>query len=211
MTSALRRSGYAVDSAADGEAALGLIHENTYDVIVLDIMLPRISGLGVLRQLREAGRQDHVLLLTARDTVADRVDGLRQGADDYLIKPFALDELLARIEALCRRHYQSKDPVLRVADLEINTASRQVRRSGRPIELTAREYALLEYLVRRRGEVVARPEIEEHIYDGEVDLMSNVVDSAICSLRKKISPADDLPLIHTRRGQGYVLEETGVN
>lgn len=209
VMTALRRSGYAVDVAGDGEQGLWLIESNAYDAIILDIMLPKLDGLTVLRRMREAGRKDHVLLLTARDTVADRVDGLRRGADDYLVKPFALEELLARVEALCRRAYGDKDPVLKVADLSIDTLARQASRQGQPLELTAREYSLLEYLVRRRGEVVTRPEIEEHIYDGAVDPMSNVVDSAICVLRKKLASTTTPPLIRTRRGQGYVLDETG--
>jgi len=136
--------------------------------------------------------------------VADRVEGLGAGADDYLVKPFALEELLARVQALCRRAYGTKSPVLAVADLEIDTLARTARRAGQPVELTSREYQLLEYLARRAGQVVSRSEIEEHIDDGQVDPMSNVVDSAICVVRK-IAAANDTPLIHTRRGQGYVL------
>lgn len=208
VMTALKRSGYAVDAAGDGEEGLWLIESNRYDVIILDIMLPKMDGLAVLRRMREAGRKDHVLLLTARDTVADRVDGLRRGADDYLVKPFALEELLARVEALCRRVYGDKDVKLRVGDLQLDTLARQVTRGGKPVDLTAREYNLLEYLVRRSGEVVTRPEIEEHIYDGDVDPMSNVVDSAICVLRRKLAVEEAAPpLIHTRRGQGYVLGE----
>ncbi len=209
VSTALRRSGYAVDVAGDGEQGLWQIESNAYDVIILDIMLPKLDGLAVLHRMRAAGRKDHVLLLTARDTVADRVDGLRRGADDYLVKPFALEELLARVEALCRRRYGAKDATLKVGDLQIDTRARQASRDGRTLDLTAREYSLLEYLVRRRGEVVSRPEIEEHIYDGQVDPMSNVVDSAICVLRKKLATDASAPLIHTRRGQGYVMEETG--
>ncbi len=208
VMTALKRSGYAVDAAEDGEQGLWLAESNRYDVIILDIMLPKMDGLTVLRRLREAGRQDHVLLLTARDTVGDRVDGLRRGADDYLIKPFALEELLARVEALCRRAYGEKDVTLKVGDLHLDTLARQVTRQGQAIDLTAREYSLLEYLVRRRGEVVTRPEIEEHIYDGDVEPMSNVVDSAICVLRRKLATGDAASsLIQTRRGQGYVMEE----
>lgn len=204
---ALRRSGYAVDTGGDGEEGLWLAESNDYDAIVLDVMLPRRDGLDVLRTLRARGRLQHVLLLTARDTVADRVAGLSAGADDYLVKPFALEELLARVQALCRRAYGAKQPRLLIADLEIDTAARTVRRAGRPVELTAREYQLLQYLARRRGEVVSRTEIEAHIYDGETDPMSNVVDSAICNLRKKLAVAPGAPpLIHTRRGLGYVLE-----
>lgn len=206
LGTALRKSGYAVDVAGDGEEGLWLATEHAYDVVVLDIMLPKRDGLSVLGELRRRGKSVHVLLLTARDTVADRVLGLESGADDYLVKPFALEELLARVQALCRRAYGTKQPRLAVGDLEIDSVARVVRRSGQVVELTAREYLLLEYLVRRRGHVVSRAEIEEHIYDDQVDPMSNVVDSAVCSLRKKIGGAGTAPLIHTRRGLGYVLE-----
>jgi DNA-binding response OmpR family regulator len=202
LGTALRKSGYAVDAAADGAEGLWLAESNEYDVIVLDLMLPRRDGLSVLSELRRKGKSVHVLLLTARDSVADRVAGLRAGADDYLVKPFALDELLARVQALCRRVYGTKRPQLRVDDLEIDPLARRARRAGREVDLTAREFALLEYLACRQGEVVSRTEIEAHIYDGLADPMSNVVDSAICGLRKKLGAA---PLIHTRRGQGYVL------
>jgi len=201
---ALRRSGYAVDVAGDGEEGLWQAQANDYDAIVLDIMLPKRDGLEVLRTLRVAGRVTPVLLLTAKDAVADRVHGLREGADDYLTKPFALEELLARVQAISRRKYQVASTRLAVDDLVIDTAARSVSRGGRAVELTAREYALLEYLAVRRGTVVSRAEIEEHIYDGLADPMSNVVDSAICLLRRKL--AGGAPLIHTRRGQGYVLE-----
>lgn len=204
---ALRRSGYAVDVAGDGDDGLWQAESNDFDAIVLDVMLPKRNGLDVLRTLRAKGRSTHVLILTARDAVADRVAGLEAGADDYLVKPFALEELLARVQALCRRAYNTKRPRLVVADLEIDPGARSVRRGTQPVELTAREYQLLEYLTRRRGEVVTRTEIEAHIYDGNVDPMSNVVDSAVCVLRKKlaVSPAS-VPLIHTRRGHGYVLD-----
>ena len=207
LGTALRKSGYAVDVAGDGEEGQWLAESHDYDVIILDIMLPKRDGLTVLANLRQKGRETHVMLLTARDTVPDRVRGLRAGADDYLVKPFVLEELLARVEALCRRAYGSKLSVITVDDLEIDTLGLRVRRGGRGVELTAREYLLIEYLARRRGQVVSRSEIEEHIYDGQVDPMSNVVDSAICSLRKKLAEFGESPLIHTRRGLGYVLDE----
>lgn len=206
LAAALRQSGYAVDVCGDGEEALWMAESHAYDVIVLDIMLPKRDGLSVLAELRKRGRSVHVLLLTARDTVADRVQGLRGGADDYLIKPFALEELLARVAVLCRRAYGQKQSRLKIADLEIDTAARTVTRKDQPVELTAREYLLLEYLAHRQGHTVSRSEIEEHIYDGQVEPMSNVVDSAVCNLRKKIGSAGDAPLIHTRRGLGYVLD-----
>ncbi|HVU39019.1 MAG TPA: response regulator transcription factor [Opitutales bacterium] len=204
---ALRKSGYAVDVAADGEEGLWMAESHDYDVIILDIMLPKRDGLAVLGDLRQHGKATHVLLLTARDTVPDRVRGLRAGADDYLVKPFALDELLARVESLCRRAYGHKQTVIAIGDLAIDTVGRRVRRAGREIDLSAREYLLLEYLARRRGQVVSRAEVEEHIYDEQVDPMSNVVDSAICCLRKKLAMPGEPPLIHTRRGLGYALEE----
>ncbi len=203
---ALRRSGYAVDLASDGEEGLWMATSNTYDVIILDIMLPKLDGLMLLSKLRAQGSEVHVLLLTARDSVSDRVNGLQKGGDDYLVKPFALEEFLARVQALCRRAYGKKQNILAVGDLEVDTLARGVKRAGRNVELTAREYLLLEYLARRTGEVVSRTDIESHIYDGQVDPMSNVVDSAICGLRKKIGTSGEAALIHTRRGMGYVLE-----
>ncbi len=204
---ALRKSGYAVDVAGDGEEGQWMAESHDYDVIILDIMLPKRDGLAVLGELRQRGKATHVLLLTARDTVPDRVRGLRAGADDYLVKPFSLEELLARVESLCRRAYGNKQSLIHVGDLEIDTMGRRVRRAGREIDLSAREYLLLEYLARRRGQVVSRAEVEEHIYDEQVDPMSNVVDSAVCCLRKKLANAGETPLIHTRRGLGYTLEE----
>ncbi len=209
LGTSLRQSGYAVDIAGDGEEGLWLARSNEYDLIVLDIMLPKLDGLQVLKQLRSEGRDLHVLLLTARDSVPDRVRGLESGADDYLVKPFALEEFLARVQVLCRRAYGRKQSTLAIGELEINTLNRTVRCAGEPIELTAREFMLLEYLARRTGEVVSRPEIEEHIYDGGVDPMSNVVDSAVCSIRKKLSASSDRAIIHTRLGQGYVLGADG--
>lgn len=202
---ALRKTGYAVDTAEDGERGLELALTNDYDVLVLDIMLPRRDGLSLLAELRRQGKTVHVLLLTARDTVPDRVQGLQSGADDYLVKPFALEELLARVQALGRRAYGTKQPRLIIGELEIDTLARCAWRAGRTLDLTAREYRLLEYLARRRGQVASRAEIEEHIYDEQVDPMSNVVDSAVCNLRNKLGAAGESALIHTRRGHGYVL------
>jgi DNA-binding response OmpR family regulator len=203
---ALRKAGYALDVTDNGEDGLWQAVANDYDVIVLDIMLPKLDGLSLLRQLRQKGKGTHVLLLTARDTVEDRVQGLQLGADDYLVKPFALEELLARVEALCRRAYGSKQTRLVIADLEIDTVAKEVSRAGNPVRLKPREYLLLEYLARRSGQVVSRGEIEAHIYDDSVDPMSNVVESAVCSLRKKIGAPNPAPLIHTRHGLGYVLK-----
>jgi DNA-binding response OmpR family regulator len=205
VTTALRRSGYAVDATGDGDEGLWYAQQHAYDVIILDLMLPGLDGLTILQRLRQQGQTTQILVLTAKDTVADRVRGLHAGADDYLIKPFALDELLARVQALCRRHYLKKSPRLRVADLELDPATRSVTRHGKPIELTPRDYRLLEYLAARPGEVVSRTDIWAHVYDEHTEPMSNAVDSAICILRKKIEPPGAAPLLHTRRGLGYVL------
>lgn len=206
VSTSLKKSGYLADSTGDGAEGLWLAQSNEYDVVVLDIMLPGLDGLSLLQRLRKQGKTTHVLLLTAKDTIEDRVRGLKLGADDYLIKPFALEELLARIEALCRRNYGQKQLRLAVADLEINTAAKEVFRAGEPVRLKPREYLLLEYLARRAGQVVTRHEIEAHIYDDDMDPMSNVVESAMCSLRKKISVANPAPLILTRHGLGYTMK-----
>lgn len=201
----LRNKGFSVDEAADGEHGLQLATDNDYDVILLDLMLPGIDGLTLLESLRRAGHTVHVLILTAKDTVEDRVRGLNTGADDYLVKPFAFDELLARVQALVRRRYNVKDPRLMAGDLEIDTALRVARRHGETVSLRPREYALLEYLALHRGQVVTRAQIEEHIYDEHVQPMSNVVDNAICALRRKIDMRGSPSLIETRRGMGYVF------
>jgi len=206
----LRREGYAVDVAGDGGEALWRATHHPYDVIILDIMLPALDGLSVLRKLRQTPGEvgtAHVLLLTAKDTVEDRVTGLRAGADDYLVKPFSFDELLARVEALIRRRHHAKNPVVSIGDLEIDTAARRVMRGGREIELAAREYALLQFLALRRGQVISRTEIESHLYDEQSERMSNVIDAAVYSLRKKIDLPGRPSLIQTRRGLGYVLQE----
>ncbi len=198
----LRRNGFAVDVSADGEDGLWQAQNHDYDAIVLDILLPKLDGLSLLQRLRAGGNRTHVLLLTALDSIADRVRGLELGADDYLVKPFALEELLARVKSLCRRAYGSKDSRLKCGDLEVDTEARKVCRAGRLVELKPREYALLEYLMRRQGHIVSRTQIEEHIYDGGAGLLSNSVDSAICALRQKLGAG---PLIRTRRGLGYEL------
>lgn len=203
----LRGEGYAVDVAGDGEQGLWLAEINDYDVIILDLMLPKLDGLGLLGKLRSQGRKTHVLILTAKDSVDDRVLGLERGADDYLVKPFAFDELLARIGALVRRNYGAKSPQIAIGDLVIDTARKVVTRAGCLLPLKPREYALLHFLALRRGEVVSRTEIERHIYDELVEPMSNVVDSAVCQLRKKIDRQDRPSLIETRRGMGYLLRE----
>lgn len=201
----LEEDGYAVDTAADGEEANHKATNINYDAVVLDLMLPKIDGLTLLQNWRKAGLKTHVLVLTARDQLDDKVKGLNVGADDYLTKPFELDELLARVRALVRRGHQVKDPVIRVFDLEIDTAGRNVKRAGHHIYLTPREYGLLEFLAFHRGRVVTRSMIWEHLYDEYDESTSNVVDVYIRYLRNKIDKGFDPPLIMTRWGEGYQL------
>ncbi len=204
----LREAGYAVDESGDGEDGLWKAQSNPYDVIIFDIMLPGLDGLSALRQLRSEKNSTQILLLSAKDTIEDRVKGLREGADDYLVKPFALEELLARVEALCRRTYEKKTPVLNVRSLSIDTRSKTVTRDGKTAELTPKEYAILEFLTLRRGEVITRTEIESHVYDDLTSPMSNVVDRAVCVLRRKLKDAGEpAEIVLTKRGQGYLIEE----
>ena len=200
-----REEGFAADIAADGEEGLWYAESNPYDVIVLDLTLPKLDGLEVLRRVRKCGIASHVLCLTARGATEDKVRALNLGADDYLAKPFAFEVLLARVRSLCRRAYQKKDPVIRVADLEIDTAGHTVRRGDRAIDLSAREYALLEFLAARAGQVVSRTAIGEHMYDFNSDPESNVIDVYIGHLRRKIELPGRSKLLHTKRGQGYLL------
>lgn len=201
----LRDEGYAVDITFDGAEALYLASTHPYDCVVLDIMLPGLDGWQVLQQLRAASRHIPVLCLTARDGVADRVRGLDLGADDYLPKPFEWEELLARIRAAIRHGHRQPSSVLVIGDLEIDTVRKSVVRAGRTIPVTAREFALLNYLAFRKGEVVSRSEIWEHLYDMNDVNTSNVVDVYIAYLRNKIDRDAPVKLIHTRRGLGYVL------
>jgi len=201
----LEEEGFAVDLAEDGAEADYKAKGASYDVIILDLMLPKIDGLTLLQRWRKEGLKTHILILTARDSTDDKVKGLDLGSDDYLTKPFQLEELLARLRALVRRSHQVKDPVLRVHDLEIDTASRTVKRGGQPVHLTPREFALLQFLAFHRGKVVTRTMIWEHLYDEYDENTSNVVDVYIRYLRTKIDKGFDKPLILTRWGEGYML------
>lgn len=201
LATALREEGYAVDVAGDGEEGLFKAENGAYDAIVLDVMLPRLDGWQVLARIREA-RKTPVLMLTARDAPKDRVHGLDSGADDYLVKPFDLDELLARIRALIRRSAGEAIPRLEVKDVAIDLKSRTVTREGKPVALTAREYAIIEYLVLHRGELVTRTDLYEHIFDEHADTLSNLLDVHVSSLRRKLGR----DLIATRRGQGFAVE-----
>jgi two-component system OmpR family response regulator len=207
LAEGLREEGYVVDLTHSGTEADHLARANPYDCLILDIMLPGLEGWDVLSRMRAAGVATPVLVLTALDAVADRVRGLDLGCDDYLVKPFAWEELVARVRALIRRAHGKESSVLTVGDLAIDTAAKTVRRGGLDILLTAREYALLEYLAMRRGQVVTRTDIWEHLYDQSDESSSNVVDVYIGYLRNKIDrPFDGAKLIQTRRGQGYVLD-----
>jgi DNA-binding response OmpR family regulator len=205
ISTGLSKAGFAIDCTGNGADGLWRAQTGEYDVVILDLMLPGMDGLTVLSRLREQAVRTHVLILTAKDTVDDRVRGLRMGADDYLIKPFAFDELLARVQALARRSHGVKQSVIRIGSLEIDTVRRLAQRGEKIIELAPREFALLEYLAMRQGEVVSRTEIETHIYDQNSDPMSNVVDSAVYALRKRIDIPGNPSIIQTRRGMGYVL------
>lgn len=207
----LREESYAVDVARDGEAGLYLAQINDYDVIVLDILLPKKDGMQLLQELRAAGSTARVLMLTAKDGIRDRVRGLDAGADDYLTKPFAFEEFLARIRALLRRGpAQAAHSTLQVADLVMNLASRQVLRGDKQILLTTKEYALLEYLMRHPNQVISRTEIGEHVWDQNFDPFTNVIDVYVHYLRDKIDKGFAVRLIHTVRGVGYILKAEDV-
>ena len=204
----LTEAGYAVDVAGDGREGLAHAQVVDYDVLVLDIMLPKMSGLELLRELRRQGDKTPTLMLTARDTVDDRVQGLDAGADDYLVKPFAFPELLARVRALLRRPPLQSGTVLQVGDLQMDTSLREVRRSGRFIDLTPREYAVLEYLMRHPDQVLTRTQIGEHVWNLDFYHESNVIDVYIGYLRRKLEAEGETPLIHTIRGVGYRISAT---
>ncbi|HEV7906104.1 MAG TPA: response regulator transcription factor [Pyrinomonadaceae bacterium] len=202
----LREQAYAVDVATNGEDALYQAAINTYDAIILDVMIPRKDGLTVCRELRAGGVRVPVMMLTARDAVEDRINGLDTGADDYLTKPFEFGELLARLRALLRRGQELRTTVITVSDLTINTRGQQARRAGQSLNLTTKEYALLEYLAHNTGRVVGREEIAEHVWDETFDPFSNLIEVYINRLRRKVDGPFETTLIHTRRGVGYVLQ-----
>ena len=205
LAKGLREQGYAVDVAADGEDGVFKAGVNQYDLIILDVMLPRKDGFSACREIRASGLSIPILMLTARDAVEDRITGLDHGADDYLTKPFEYRELLARVRALLRRGPTSYTSVIDVGDLHIDVRARRVERAGRPIELTAKEYAVLEYLARRRGELVTREDLSEHAWDENFDPFSNLIEVYMLRLRRKIDAGHDVKLLRTRRGEGYML------
>ena len=201
----LEEESYAVDVAYDGREGLAMAESDEYDLLVLDVMLPGLNGLEITRRLRRRRVSTPILMLTARDAVDDRVAGLDSGADDYLVKPFAFRELLARVRALLRRGDLTKDPVIRVADLELDTVTHNARRSGVEIELTSREFALLEFLMRNPDHVLSRTQIAEHVWNYDFTALSNVVDVYIRNLRRKMDDAYEPKLIQTVWGSGYRL------
>ena len=205
LAKGLREEGWVVDVAHSGEAGDEMASVNTYDAIVLDWMLPDRDGVAVCRGLRQSGLQAPILILTARDAVEDRVLGLNAGADDYLTKPFAFAELLARLHAILRRSELTRPVLLTVEDLTLDPLSHQVMRAGRPISLTPREYAILETLMRHVGEVVSRSHLGEHVWEDERDSLMNLVDVYVSHLRRKVDQGSLMPLIHTVRGRGYRL------
>jgi two-component system copper resistance phosphate regulon response regulator CusR len=201
----LREQSYAVDVATTGHAALYQAEINSYDVLVLDVMIPEPNGFNVCRELRKSGHRIPILMLTARDAVEDRIEGLDCGADDYLTKPFEFRELLARLRALLRRPSRLEPSMLTVDDLIVDTVGQIVSRAGKPVPMTAKEYALVEFLARNAGRVVGRAEIAEHVWDEEFDPFSNLIEVYINRLRRKIDGHGEKPLLQTRRGAGYVL------
>ncbi len=209
LAQGMHEAGFAVDVADNGEDGLRLGRTGEHDVIILDLMLPKLDGLTMLKTLRGGGCPAHVLVLTAKDTPEDRINGLDLGADDYLVKPFVFGELLARVKALVRRKYETHRTMLQVADMEIDITRRVVRRFGQNIDLSGREYALLEYLALNAGRIVSRTDIWQHVYDFNASPESNVVDVFIRLVRKKIEREGHARLLHTRRGQGYMLADNG--
>jgi DNA-binding response OmpR family regulator len=205
----LRAEGYVVDAAADGARGLAHLCTTDYDAAVLDLSLPKMDGMDVLREARRRGLACRVLVLTARDSIDSRVAGLRTGADDYLVKPFAFEELLARLNVLVRRRYDAPPGVLCLGDLELDMTLRRAKREGRPLDLTAREFAVLEYLVLQRGKPVSRDRIEEHIYDDRFSIQSNSVVAAISTLRRKMNERGMPNMLFSRRNVGYYLSTTG--
>ena len=206
LAKGLREHAYAVDVASDGPAAFEQATVNDYDLMIVDVLLPGMNGLELCGRLRAGGVSSPILMLTARGEPDQRVQGLDAGADDYLPKPYHFPELLARIRALLRRGPALASQVLQIDDLTIDTRARRTERAGRPVQLTTKEYALLEYLGRRRGEVVGRADIAEHVWDDSFDPMSNLIEVYIQRLRRKVDDGHTVKLIHTRRGAGYTLD-----
>ena len=207
VTRYLKKNGYSVDSVLDGEEALDYLEYSEYDLVILDIMMPKVDGFEVIKKLRDKGNHTSVLMLTARDSADDKVKGLDLGADDYIVKPFDFNELLARIRAVVRRKYGNSSNKLVIGDLILNTSEKSVTRAGKQIELTGKEYEVLEYLMQSKNRILSREQIKEHVWDFDYEGDSNIIDVLIKNIRKKIDIEDGKQIIYTKRGLGYVIKE----
>ena len=207
VTRYLKKNGYSVDSVLDGEEALDYLEYSEYDLVILDIMMPKVDGFEVIKKLRDKGNHTSVLMLTARDSADDKVKGLDLGADDYIVKPFDFNELLARIRAVVRRKYGNSSNKLVIGDLILDTSKKSVTRAGKQIELTGKEYEVLEYLMQSKNRILSRDQIKEHVWDFDYEGDSNIIDVLIKNIRKKIDIEDGKQIIYTKRGLGYVIKE----
>lgn len=207
VTRYLKKNGYSVDSVLDGEEALDYLEYSEYDLVILDIMMPKVDGFEVIKKLRDKGNHTSVLMLTARDSADDKVKGLDLGADDYIVKPFDFNELMARIRAVVRRKYGNSSNKLVIGDLILDTSEKSVIRAGKQIELTGKEYEVLEYLMQSKNRILSRDQIKEHVWDFDYEGDSNIIDVLIKNIRKKIDIEDGKQIIYTKRGLGYVIKE----
>ena len=207
VTRYLKKNGYSVDSVLDGEEALDYLEYSEYDLVILDIMMPKVDGFEVIKKLRDKGNHTSVLMLTARDSAEDKVKGLDLGADDYIVKPFDFNELMARIRAVVRRKYGNSSNKLVIGDLILDTSEKSVTRAGKQIELTGKEYEVLEYLMQSKNRILSREQIKEHVWDFDYEGDSNIIDVLIKNIRKKIDIEDGKQIIYTKRGLGYVIKE----
>ena len=207
VTRYLKKNGYNVDSVLDGEEALDYLEYSEYDLVILDIMMPKVDGFEVIKKLRDKGNHTSVLMLTARDSADDKVKGLDLGADDYIVKPFDFNELMARIRAVVRRKYGNSSNKLVIGDLILDTSEKSVTRAGKQIELTGKEYEVLEYLMQSKNRILSRDQIKEHVWDFDYEGDSNIIDVLIKNIRKKIDIEDGKQIIYTKRGLGYVIKE----
>ena len=207
VTRYLKKNGYSVDSVLDGEEALDYLEYGEYDLVILDIMMPKVDGFEVIKKLRDKGNHTSVLMLTARDSADDKVKGLDLGADDYIVKPFDFNELMARIRAVVRRKYGNSSNKLVIGDLILDTSEKSVTRAGKQIELTGKEYEVLEYLMQSKNRILSRDQIKEHVWNFDYEGDSNIIDVLIKNIRKKIDIEDGKQIIYTKRGLGYVIKE----
>ena len=207
VTRYLKKNGYSIDSVLDGEEALDYLEYGEYDLVILDIMMPKVDGFEVIKKLRDKGNHTAVLMLTARDSADDKVKGLDLGADDYIVKPFDFNELMARIRAVVRRKYGNSSNRLVIGDLILDTSEKSVTRAGKQIELTGKEYEVLEYLMQSKNRILSRDQIKEHVWDFDYEGDSNIIDVLIKNIRKKIDIEAGKQIIYTKRGLGYVIKE----